>query len=135
MDNGEEIPCLNENWSFAGADLVEWIAGFASVLMLPDLLHINAAHSMPLLLFMWLGTTFGLALLRRRFPDERRGVRNFCMDSLGFAPPGIPRPASLQPYWSGARITAIKDETWYQRLDLDGVFREEAKDRQHEREG
>lgn len=122
MDNGEEIPCLNESWTFAGAKVNEWMAGLASMIIITELLQINAGRSMPILLTVWLGTTFALAVLRRQFVDEERGIRNFVMESLGFAPPGIPRPASLQPYWSGAPLRELKEDCWFSKLKLDDVL-------------
>jgi len=122
MDSGEEIPCLNESWTFAGAKLGEWIAGLAGMVIFTELIGANAARSMPLLLSVWIGTTFSMALVRRQFVDEERGVRNFAMDALGFAPPGIPRPASLQPYWSGGRLKQINEGSWYMKLNLDDVL-------------
>ena len=119
MDNGEEIPCLNESWTFAGAKLNEWIAGFVSMMIATEVIGSGAARSMPLLLSICVGTTFTMAMMRRHFVDEERGIRNFLMDALGFAPPGIPRPSSLQPYWSGGRLKELKIDSWYEKLGLD----------------
>jgi len=123
MDSGEEIPCLNESWTFAGAKVSEWISGLAGMIIFTSISNLNAARSMPLLLSVWIMTTFGLAILRRQFLDEERGVRNFFMDALGFAPPGIPKPASLQPYWSVSRFKRLPEDTWFVRLSLDDVLR------------
>ncbi|NMC63319.1 MAG: hypothetical protein GYA55_09150 [SAR324 cluster bacterium] len=134
MDNGEEIPCLNESWTFAGAKATEWIAGLAGMMIFTEVAGANAARSMPLLLTVWVLTTFGLAILRRQFPDEERGVRNYFLDALGFAPPGIPKPASIQPYWSGAPMKFLKDDTWFKKLDLDRIFEEDVNKSRREKE-
>lgn len=125
MDDGHEIPGLNETWTFAGAKASEWVAGLAGMFIFTGVANINAARSMPLLLAVWLFTTFTVAMIRRRFPDEERGVRNCFMDALGFAPPGTPRQASLQPYWSGCRVQRLKEESWYRKLGLEEVFASE----------
>ena len=128
MDNGEEIPGLNESWTFAGAKAGEWISGVVGMLMVSQLFQLNPARTMPLLLITLFGITMLMATLRRRFPDEERGVRNFLMDKLGFAPPGLPPPAGVQPYWSGAPTRKLQQKTWFIRLRLDEVFEEEQKD-------
>ena len=129
MDSGEVIPSLNEDWTFAGAKLFEWMGGLMTAFMASNLFD-RPAHAMPLLVLIWIGTTLGLALLRKKFPDEERGVRNMCMAACGFAPPGIPTPASLQPLWSGAPIRSLPKMCLYQQLDLDAVlFRVEENDR------
>ena len=122
MDNGEEIPGLNEDWTFAGAKLFEWIAGFMMLLISAEVLVDNAGRSMPLLVVVMVVTTSGLASLRRAFPDEERGVRNLVMVSCGFPPPGIPKPAPLQPLWSGAPIHELPSESHFMALKLDELF-------------
>ena len=122
MDSGEEIPALNESWTFAGAKLFEWIAGFMMFIICSEVLVDNIGKSMPLLVGIMVFSTFSLASLRRAFPDEERGVRNLVMVSCGFAPPGIPRPAAVQPVWSGSPIRQISNETQFAQLGLDEVF-------------
>lgn len=122
MDNGEEIPGLNEDWTFAGAKLFEWIAGFMALLIASELFVENAGRSMPLLVMIMVMTTFGLASLRRSFPDEERGVRNLVMLSLGFNPPGIPKPAQVQPVWSAAPVRELEENSNFRQLGLDEVF-------------
>ena len=125
MDGGEVIPSLNEDWSFAGAKLFEWLAGLTTAFLVSNVM-VKPAHDMPLLVLIWIGTTLCLALTRKRFPDEERGVRNMCMASCGFPPPGIPAPARLQPIWSGCPIQNLKDSCLYMQLGLDDVlFRKE----------
>ncbi len=125
MDNGEEIPGLNEDWMFAGAKLFEWMAGFMSMLIASELFVGNASRSMPILVMVMVGTTFGLASVRRNFPDEERGVRNLVMVSLGFEPPGIPKPADIQPVWSASPIRELDEKTNFMELGLDEIFQKE----------
>lgn len=122
MDNGEEIPGLNEDWMFAGAKLFEWIAGFMALLITSELFVSNASRSMPLLVMVMVGTTFGLASVRRSFPDEERGVRNLVMITLGFEPPGIPKPAQIQPLWSGSPVRAMSQKSNFAQLGLEEIF-------------
>ena len=132
MDNGEEIPGLNEDWTFAGAKLFEWIAGFMALLIASELFVSNAGRSMPLLVMIMVGTTFGLASLRRSFPDEERGVRNLIMVTLGFAPPNIPNPAQIQPQWSGAPLRELDEKTNFVQLGLEQIFTEYNEEEEHD---
>lgn len=118
MDSGEVIPGLNEDWTFAGAKMFEWLAGLMMAMLVSSAFD-RPGQQMPLLIIIWIGTTFGLAQLRKGFPDEERGVRNICMVSLGFSPPGIPNPAALQPRWSGAPMRALDSKLPICDLQLD----------------
>jgi len=120
MDDGHVIPALNEEWTFAGAKIMEWIAGVVSAFLVSTAVE-KPAHWMPLLVLIMIGSTLMLSTLRRRFPDEERGVANLFMTGLGFAPPGIPIPAKLQPRWSGGRISTLKKNSMYMQLELDEV--------------
>ncbi len=120
MDNGEVIPCLNEDWTFAGCKLFEWMAGLTSAFLASALVEKPAQH-MPMLVLIWIGITLGLATMRKKFPDEERGVRNVCMVTCGFEPPGIPAPSKLQPRWSGAPIRKLNPLSLYMQLELDAV--------------
>lgn len=126
MDSGTEIPGLGEDWTFAGAKAMEWLAGLVAFMVVSELFHLKPAHSMPVLLLVWFGTTLGLAAIRRKFPDEERGVRNAAMVAVGFPPPGIPTPAKLQPYWSGRPVREMKGTSYFSQLKLDLVFDAEA---------
>ena len=95
------------------------------MLLVSQLFQLNPAHAMPFLLVTVVGITSGLATLRRHFPDEERGVRNFLMDKMGVAPPGIPPQAGIQPYWSGAPVRQLKAKTWFRKLNLNEIFDEE----------
>ncbi len=129
MDGGEVIPGLNEDWTFGGAKLMEWMGGLMTAFMVSTF-YAKPAHHMPLLVLIWIGTTLTLALTRKKFPDEERGVRNMCMAACGFAPPGIPAPARLQPLWSGAPIRSLRPLCLYEQLELDSVlFRPKEDDR------
>jgi hypothetical protein len=131
MDDGHVIPGLNEDWTFAVSKLMEWMAGVTSAFM-TSLLFEKPAHYMPLLVLVMIGTTLMLSTLRKRFPDEERGVMHLLMTGCGFAPPGIPTPAKLQPRWSGGRISSLKPTSMYVQLGLDEVVdkpRDEARRR------
>jgi hypothetical protein len=121
MDDGHVIPALNEDWTFAGAKLMEWMAGLTMAFMASTAVE-KPAVWMPFLVLLMIGTTLSLATLRKRFPDEERGVRNLLMTTCGFAPPGIPTPAKLQPRWSGGRISTLKRNSLYMQLDLDEMI-------------
>lgn len=118
MDGGDVIPGLNEDWTFANAKVFEWLAGFMTSFLVANMVD-KVGQWMPVLLMIWVGTTFGLAMLRRQFPDEERGVRNLVMVTCGFEPPGIPAPSKLQPLWSGAPIKGVKEDSLYAQLGLE----------------
>jgi hypothetical protein len=122
VDNGEVIPGLNEEWTLGGAKLFEWIAGFMMFIIASELFFTNTGRAMPQLMAIWVCTTFGLAAGRRMFPDEERGVRNAALTALGISPPGIPTPASLQPYWSGAPLRELDESSLFRELQLDLVL-------------
>jgi hypothetical protein len=125
MDNGETIPGLNEDWSLGGAKMMEWIAGFCSFMIASELLYGGpSGRAMPQLLMIWLMTTFSLAGLRKKFPDEERGMRNAVMTACGIHPPGIPAPAQLQPYWSGCPVRDLKEECDLKILGIWDVIEE-----------
>lgn len=121
MDNGEVIVALNEEWTFAGATLQEWMYGFVVFLMSTEMFD-KISRSMPLLLMLWVGTTFLAAAARKSFPDEDRGLRNALAGALGFPPFGLPKQASLAPYWSTSPIRELKKEAHYNTLELDDVI-------------
>jgi len=120
MDDGHVIPALNEDWSFAGARLMEWLAGAVAGMLASSCVE-KPAHYMPFLILIAIGSTLFLATLRKKFPDEERGVMNLILTTLGFAPPGIPAPARLQPRWSGGRLHRLAGTSLYQQLELDAV--------------
>lgn len=122
MDNGEVIPGLNEDWTFCGAKMFEWIAGFMMLILASEFLVEKPAKQAPILVCIMIGTTLGLALCRRSFADEERGMRNACMTALGMAPPGIPAPAFIQPVWSGAPLREMDEKLQFMELGLDKVF-------------
>lgn len=130
MDNGEEIPLLNESWTFMGVKLNEWIVGFMVMMLIIAISGAKAPSVMPIVVIAGIGSALAVAGLRRRFPDEERGVRNYFMVAMGFAPPGIPTPSSLQQFWAGGPIRKLKDSTRYQELGLDEIFLDEEKDDQ-----
>ena len=130
MDSGDVIPCLNEDWTFGGCKAMEWMAGLTMALMVGSAMH-KPANAMPMLVLMMIGTTLSLATLRKKFPDEERGVRNLCMVTCGFEPIGIPAPSRLQPLWSGAPLRQLNNRCLYSQLELDQViFRDRNADRE-----
>ncbi len=120
-DNGEVLPGLNETWTFGGATLVEWGAGFA-VFCIISLFGRSPATLMPFMLTGWVTTTWTLASVRRMFPDEERGLRNFLMTSCGIQPFGIPAPSKLQPVWSACPIAGIPKTKRFHALGLSKMF-------------
>lgn len=122
MDNGEEIQGLDEGWTFGGANMMEWASGLVAFMVSNELFLHNASRNMPILLAIWIGTSIGLSKLRKKFPDEHRGIANAAMTGMGFKPPFIPAPASLQPLWSGCRVQALDKEKYFMQLGLDKVF-------------
>lgn len=118
MDNGDVIPGLNEDWTFAGCKLMEWMAGLTASFLLSTQFE-KPATVMPLLVFTWIGITLSMAMMRKRFPDEERGVANLFCVTCGFEPPGIPAPSKLQPLWSGGRIHQVRPNSLYAQLGLE----------------
>lgn len=127
MDDGQVIPGLNENWTFAGAKPMEWISGLCAALIFSELFVTNLGRSMPIVLMVLVSVPIGLATLRKTYPDEERGVRNHLMSMLGVAPPDIPKPAILQPIWSGGPIAKLRPSCLYLQLGLQELF-EQKKD-------
>lgn len=127
MDNGEVIPGLNEGWTLGGAKVFEWISGLMMLLVCQEVVFTEKiARSMPLLMVIWVTTTFGLALLRRGFPDEERGLRNHVMVAVGIAPPKLPTPAALQPLWSGAPLRELDPKSKFSQFGLAEALRASA---------
>jgi hypothetical protein len=122
MDDGYVIPRLNENWNFIGATPMEWCCGLVAGILFQELFLANMGRNMPLILLVMVGTPMLLATLRKTFPDEERGLRNYCMVRMGFQPPDIPAPAIMQPVWSGMPMRDMDDMSQYQILGLDEVF-------------
>jgi hypothetical protein len=122
MNGGEEIPALNEPWTLLGAKITEWVSGitmgFLTLIVFEEFLGIRGARAMPVLLIIGVSTTVTLASIRLKFLDEERGIMYKVMDKAGFPPPGIPKPASMQPYWSGARAPWVKETSNFYKLDL-----------------
>lgn len=133
MDNGEEIPGLNEEWNFLGASIQEWIAGVAMFFVSSEVIFQGKfASGMPVLLVICIATTLGLSSVRRSFPDETRGVRNYFLTLCGFAPPGIPTPATLQQSWSGGPISDLKPDCEFKTLNLGMIFTNDEEDEEDE---
>lgn len=125
MDNGEVIPSLNEDWTFAGAKLMEWISGVAAAFVFGEIFLTNLTAQMPLFLGVLVGTPIALSQIRQAYPDEERGVRNHMMSAMGLCPPDIPKPSMMQPVWSGAPLKELDKEKDYMRLELDNLFNSE----------
>lgn len=115
------IPNLNEDWTLMGAKLNEWSCGIMSFLICSEFFN-KPTRAVPILLLIMIGVTLGLAMLRRRFPDEERGMRNFAFSSIGVPPPGIPAPANMQPVWSGAPLRKLEDNKEFVTLKLQDIL-------------
>jgi hypothetical protein len=122
MDSGEEIPGLNEEWTLLGAKLMEWVSGLVMCMVVSELFMLKTTRAAPILVLILLGTVFGLAGLRRRYPDEERGIRNQAMVAMGLPPPGIPAPSAIQPSWSAAPVRDSEAQSYYAQLDLAKLF-------------
>jgi len=133
MDDGQVIPGLNENWTFGGAKPMEWVSGLCAAIIFQELFITNLGRSMPLVLMVLVAVPIGLATLRKTYPDEERGVRNYIMSLMGLTPPDIPKPAILQPIWSGAPVEKLRPRCIYLQLKLDEIF--ERKDEEEEGRG
>ena len=120
-DSGEVLQGLNENWTFLGANMLEWASGLVVFLMI-SAFSTTPARAMPFMLGGWVLTTTTLASLRSMFPDEERGVRNAMLTAAGFPPPGIPAPSALQPYWSAAPVRILSEESNFARLGIDQLL-------------
>lgn len=131
MDDGQVIPGLNENWTFGGAKPMEWVSGLCAAIIFQELFITNLGRSMPLVLMVLVSVPIGLATLRKTYPDEERGVRNYIMSLMGVSPPDIPRPAILQPIWSGAPTQKLRPNCLYNQLQLAELF--ERKDDEQEK--
>lgn len=127
MDNGEVIPGLNDEWTFAGASAFEWMSGFVALVLASSFFNKPAQYA-PLLVGVMITTSLTLAANRRRFPDDVRGLRNAVMSKIGFDPPDIPTPAGLQPYWSGAPLRELPENSEFRQLGLDQIFIDKKRD-------
>lgn len=121
FDDGEVLQGLDENWTFMGANAMEWSCGLV-VFLLISLFADSPARAMPFMLVGWILTTTTLASLRRSFPDQERGVRNAVCTACGFPPPGIPMPSALQPVWSGCPMQGLGQKSKIVELGLDHMF-------------
>ena len=121
FDDGEVLQGLDENWTFMGANAMEWACGLV-VFLLISLFADSPARAMPFMLLGWILTTTTLAGLRRSFPDQERGVRNAVSTACGFPPPGIPAPSRLQPIWSGCPVKKVDERSKFVELGLDKMF-------------
>ncbi|MCC6220689.1 MAG: hypothetical protein IT291_05540 [Deltaproteobacteria bacterium] len=120
-DDGYVLQGLDDNWSFMGANAMEWAVGLVIFLMIGSFAR-SPASAMPLMIGGWILTTTTLASTRRNFPDEERGVRNAVMTACGFPPPGIPSPSLLQPVWSGAPMRELPQNCRFVQLGLEELF-------------
>ncbi len=120
-DDGEVLPGLDETWTFAGANAMEWAVGLVVFLMIGSMAR-TPASSMPLMMVGWIFTTATLASTRKLYPDEQRGVRNAILTSCGFPPPDVPAPAIIQPVWSAAPVREISPKSKFAKLGLDKMF-------------
>ena len=121
FDSGEVLQGLSEEWSFLGANMMEWAAGLV-VFITISLFANSPARAMPFMLAGWVTTTVSLATIRHMYPDQERGVRNALLTYCGFPPPGIPAPAKIQPIWSGAPVREVPQQSKFVKAKLDQMF-------------
>lgn len=121
-DDGEVLQGLDENWSFMGANAMEWGSALA-VFMLISLFADSVARAMPFMLLGGIMTAVTLASMRKSFPDQERGVRNAVSTFFGFPPPGIPMPSKLQPVWSSSPMREIPPRSKFVQLGLSHMFK------------
>lgn len=122
MDNGDEIPCLNDEWTFLGAQIGEWGAGFGAAMIFFQVFFAKAVYGVLVMVLIVVFVAVALSTLRKRFLDEHRGVKNYLCLSLGFAPPGIPTPAALQKNWSGFPIKDLNQRSNFIALGINDLF-------------
>jgi len=125
MDDGTVIPDLDQKWTLGGAKVMEWAAGFIMFAICSELYSGPITRIMPALMIIWVSTTFSLAALRRKYPDEERGARNQIMVAFGFAPPGIPTPAAMQPFWSGGPVKKMKEGSYFEELKIAEILKKQ----------
>jgi len=123
FDDGEVLQGLQVNWTFLGANLMEWSAGFM-VFILCSLFAEpgRVGVAVPFMVIGWVCTTVALASVRKMFPDEERGMRNALIAFCGFAPMDIPAPSSLQPLWSAAPITELPEEWLFTQIGMGEIL-------------
>ncbi|MCC6953080.1 MAG: hypothetical protein IT290_03085 [Deltaproteobacteria bacterium] len=121
MDGGEVLQGLEEQWTFMGANFMEWVCGIVVFLMIGSISS-STVQAMPFMLAGLALTSTTLASLRRMFPDEHRGVRNMLTSGLGLPPIDIPAPSSLQPIWSGSPVRELPVKSPFVRLGLHEMF-------------
>lgn len=124
MDNGEEIPGLDEQWTLAGGRITDWTSGLMMCLVASEIFGLKKGSDAPVLIFVLIGTVLGLVALRRKFPDEERGIANWFFTSLGMRPPLIPPPAALQPIWSGSPVRELGNNKEFVQLGLGDALKE-----------
>ena len=119
-DDGQVLQGLQVKWTFLGATLLEWGAGFVVFLILSLFAKPGRMGLMvPFMVGGWVATTVGMASVRNLFPDEERGVRNALMSKCGFKPMDIPSPSFLQPVWSAAPLRELPKDWKFTKLGLD----------------
>ena len=126
------IPGLDEDWTLGGANLLEWMAGFMALIIASEVVFTGKmTRSMPALMTVWVSVTFGLAALRKMFPDGQRGLMNKVLVSVGVCPPNLPAPAVLRPFWSGFPLRELAPDCKLKQLGIEEAldFRNEDESR------
>ncbi len=122
MDDGYVIPRLNEEWTFAGATVMEWCSGVVSAMMFHEIFTDGKANSVPLVVMIMMAVPVCLSTLRKTFPDEERGLRNYLMVCCGAMPPDLPPCSKFQPMWSGMPIRELNANREFVQLGLEEVL-------------
>ena len=123
MDNGDVLPDLDKPVTFLGATVIEWGIGFAMFIIVsafaPDK---QVGRMLPFMLIGSIMTTYTVASLRKIFPDQEKGMRNYFSALIGIPPIGIPAPAVLQPIWSATLVKELPKNTEFMQIGLQRLF-------------
>ena len=123
MDNGDVLPDLDKPWTFVGATAMEWLIGFAMFVIVSAFAPDGRYGTMvPFMILGWISTTYTIASLRKIFPDQEKGMRNYFSTMAGIPPIGIPAPAILQPVWSATLVKDLPEKTEFMQIGLQHFF-------------
>ena len=79
-DNGDVLPGLDDQWEFLGATVKEWMIGFSMFIVISVLAPDGRVGTMiPFMVIGWVATSYTFASLRKIFPDQEKGIRNYFM--------------------------------------------------------
>ena len=123
MDNGDVLPDLDKPWTFVGATAMEWIIGFSMFVIVSTFAPNGEYGAMvPFMVAGWVATTYTIASMRKIFPDQEKGMRNYFSTMAGVPPMGIPAPAILQPVWSATLVKELPENSEFMQIGLQHLF-------------